>query len=70
MAVSGKLGVKQIPVNRKLEAPAVRWHQADRFDLGFEFLKQFGCQTDSTVSIVSGCAINQIDFQHFVPPII
>lgn len=63
MAVSGQLGVKQFPVNRKLEAPAIRWHQGNRFNLGLEFLEQFGCQTDSTIGVVSDRTVDQIEFQ-------
>jgi len=64
MPVGFQLGVQQFPINRKLKAPAIRWHQGDRFNLGFEFLKQFGCQTDSAIGIVSDCAVDQIELQY------
>ena len=64
VAVGLQLGVEQSLVDRELEAPSIRRHQADRLDLGLEFLQQFGCQTDSTIGVVSDCTIDQLNFQH------
>jgi hypothetical protein len=63
MPVGLQLGIQQLPVNRKLEAPTIRWYQGDRLDIRLKFLQQFGCQTDSTISVVSDCTVDQIDLQ-------
>jgi hypothetical protein len=61
MAVGFQLGIQQLPIHRKLKAPSIRWHQGDRFDIRLKFLEQFGCQTDSTIGVVSNRTIDQIE---------
>jgi len=61
MTVGSELGIEQFPVNRKLVATTVRWHQCDRFNAGLKFLEQFRCQTDSTIGVVSDGTVNQIE---------
>src|SRR4030042_611992 len=68
MAMRLQLGIQHLPIDRKFEAPSIRWNQGDRFDIRLELLEQFGCQTDSTIGVVSDCTIDQIDFQHNMPP--
>ena len=60
VAMSGKLGIEQLIVDGKLEATTIGGHQGDGFDVGLKFLEQLGCQTDSTVGIVSDCTVNQV----------
>ena len=47
MPVGGELGIKQLIINRDLEAPTIRGDQGDRFDIGLKFLQQLGYQTGS-----------------------
>ena len=65
MAVHRQLGIQQLPVHRELEATAIRRHQGDRFDVQLKFLEQLGCQTDSTIGVVSDRTVDQVNFhQH------
>jgi hypothetical protein len=60
-----QLGIQQLPIHRELKAPAIRWHQGDRFDIRLKLLEQLGCQTDSTIGVVSNRTINQVNLhQH------
>ena len=61
MAVGCQLGIDKFLIHRKLKATPVRWHQSDGFNVRFKFLEQFGCQTDSTISVVSDCTVDQIE---------
>lgn len=71
MAVGFQLGIHQFPINRKLIAPTIGWHQGDRFDVRLKLLEQFGCQTDSTIGVVSDCTVDQIELHHIDnPPIL
>lgn len=60
MAVGLELRIDQIPVYADFESPSIRRHQRERFDIVLEFIQQFGCQTDSPVSVVSNSAIYQL----------
>ena len=61
MSVGCQLGVYQFPVDRKLEAATIGWHQSDGFDVGLKFLEQFSRQTGSTIGVVSDGTINQVE---------
>jgi hypothetical protein len=43
MAVGLQLGIDQAVVEADLKTASFRWHQDERFDLGFELFQQFGC---------------------------
>jgi hypothetical protein len=61
--MGGKLGIEQLPIDRKLKTPAIGGYQGERFYIRLKFLEQFGCQTGSTIGVVSDCAVDQIEFQ-------
>lgn len=60
----GQLAVDQPAVHADFEAATVGGDQPDRFDVGFEFLEQFGRQTDGPVGVVSDRAVDDFDFDH------
>lgn len=61
MAPGLKLGIDQIAINRHFKAAATGGHQADRLDFQFEQFQDVFCQTDSSVGVVSGCTVDQLD---------
>jgi hypothetical protein len=63
VAMVSQLGIEQFSVDGELEAASIGGHQGERFDLWLKLLEQFGCQTDSTVSIVSNGTVKQIKFR-------
>jgi hypothetical protein len=63
MAARLQFRVQQLPIDADFEPAPVRGRQDERFDLRFEFLEQFGRQTDGARSIVSDRAINQVDVE-------
>ena len=64
MAVGGQLRKEQFVIDDKLKAPTIRGDEGDGFDLGFEFLQQFGCQTDSARGVVSNRTVGQFYIKH------
>jgi len=69
VTVQFELGENQLLVDRKLEAPAIRWHQRDRFDIRLKLGEQFGYQTGSPVGVVSDRTVDQVELQcHDNPP--
>jgi hypothetical protein len=60
MPVGLQLGIKQFTIHRKLKSSPVGWHQGERFDIWLKFLEQFGCQTDSTIGVVSNRTVDQM----------
>ena len=61
VAVCLQLRVDQIPVDGDLKTASIGRNQRERFDLKLEFPHQFGCQTDSTICIVSNRTIFQLN---------
>ena len=64
VAMGGQLGIEQFSVDGKLEAASIGRYQGERIEVGLKLLEQFGCQTDSTIGVVSDCTIDQLNFQH------
>jgi hypothetical protein len=58
-----QFGVEQLAVDGHLKAAVVRRDQDEGFDLGFVRSQQFGCQTGSTVGVVSNRTVFDGDFE-------
>ena len=60
-----QLGIQKLPIHRELKTSAIRRHQGEGFDIRLKLLEQLGCQTDSTIGVVSNRTIDQVNFhQH------
>jgi hypothetical protein len=64
MAKGLQLRIEQLIVDREFKSTAVRGDEGERLDLRLEFLEKLGCQTDSSLGVVSNLAVNKLNFYH------
>ena len=59
-----QFGIDQLPVHTDLELASVRGNQGHRLDHMLIIFEQFFCQAHGPASVMSNCAVNDLDINH------